>query len=355
MSGSRYRRPDRRAERPGASYTLAMPQFDMPRSALAAYRPELPVPEGLAEFWRRTIADARRHDPVISLEKVDSRLRLVDSYDLTFAGFGGDPIRAWLHVPAGAQGPLPTVICYIGYSGGRGFPFDNTLFAQAGYAQLVMDTRGQGYGQGGWSATPDPWPGAGQNHAPGWMTQGILDPASHFYRRVYTDGLRLVDAARTLPQVDNTSIVVTGVSQGGGITLAVAGLAGLHGIELAGAAPDVPFLCDFPRATTITERAPYSEVTAYLKGFRDHHDQAYTTLSHFDGAILGRWAEAPALFSVALMDPICPPSTVYAAYNWYGDGRVGDKQITVYPHNEHEGGGSYQRLVQLDWLAERFA
>ncbi len=55
---------------------------------------------------------------------------------------------------------------------------------------------------------------------------------------------------------------------------------------------------------------------------------------------------APALFSVGLMDPICPPSTVYAAYNHF----AGPKQIRVYPYNEHEGGGTYQTIEKIRFL-----
>ena len=32
-----------------------------------------------------------------------------------------------------------------------------------------------------------------------------------------------------------------------------------------------------------------------------------------------------------------------------------DKQIRVYAHNGHEGGGPYQVDAQLDWFADRFA
>ena len=38
-------------------------------------------------------------------------------------------------------------------------------------------------------------------------------------------------------------------------------------------------------------------------------------------------ADAPALFSVALRDAICPPSTVFAAYHHYG---AEDKDIRVW-------------------------
>lgn len=70
------------------------------------------------------------------------------------------------------------------------------------------------------------------------------------------------------------------------------------------------------------------------------------TLTYFDAAVLAGQATAPALFSVGLMDPICPPSTVYAAYNAY----AGTKQIREYPYAGHEGGGPWQEREQLGWL-----
>ena len=47
--------------------------------------------------------------------------------------------------------------------------------------------------------------------------------------------------------------------------------------------PDVPFLCDFPRAITLTTRDPYGEIVRYLKVHRDTSSQAFQTLAYFDG------------------------------------------------------------------------
>src|ERR1700759_1911001 len=96
---------------------------------------------------------------------------------------------------------------------------------------------------------------------------------------------------------------------------------------------------------------PYLEIVRYLKAHRDHEDAAFATLSYFDGAVLARRATAPALFSVALMDETCPPSTVYAAYNAYG----GAKEIVTYPYNDHEGGEAFHKARQAAWLAEAMA
>jgi cephalosporin-C deacetylase len=76
----------------------------------------------------------------------------------------------------------------------------------------------------------------------------------------------------------------------------------------------------------------------------------FTTHSYFDGVNFAKRADAAALFSVALLDPICPPSTVYAAFNQYAGA---DKEISVYRHNEHEGGQTWQWLAQADFLSAR--
>ena len=192
--------------------------------------------------------------------------------------------------------------------------------------------------------TPDPDPLGAPAH-PGFMTRGILDPATYYYRRVFADAVRAVETVRSHPAVDPGRVAVTGTSQGGGLSIAVAGL--VEG--LVGVMPDVPFLCDFPRAIILSDDDPYEEVVRYLKAHRDHVDRATRTLAYFDGAILGSRATAPALFSVGLMDHVCPPSTVYAAFNRYG----GPKDIREYAFNDHEGGESFQRDAQLRWLAER--
>jgi cephalosporin-C deacetylase len=321
-----------------------LPQTDLPIDALRTYSPDLRVPADLDAFWSTTLADTRQHDLAVSSTPVDTSLAVMESFDVSYAGYGGAPIRAWLHLPVSRTGPLPAVVEYLGYGGGRGLPHERFLYAAAGYAHLVMDTRGQG---STWAVgdTPDPEGGGAPFH-PGFMTQGILDPATYYYRRVFTDAVRAVEAVRTMDKVDPAQVVVTGGSQGGGISLAVAALVP----DLAGAMADVPFLSDFPRAITFVDTNPYSEIVHYLKAHRDHTDRALETLSYFDGAILSRRAQAPALFSVGLMDQICPPSTVYAAYNAYG----GPKQIREYPFNDHEGGGGFHEVAQLAWLKERF-
>lgn len=321
-----------------------MPRFDLSPTELHAYRPEVAEPADFDEFWAATLRDHSPSGVAPSLVRQAGRLSLVEVWDVTYSGYDGHPIKAWLLLPAGAEGPLPGVVEFVGYGGGRGWPQERLAWVAAGYAYLLMDTRGQGSGWGSGGATPDPV-GAGPA-TPGFMTRGIEDPLAYYYRRVFVDGVRAVETLRSLPQVDPTRVAVCGGSQGGGIAIAVAGLTP----GLAGAMPDVPFLCHFERAVGLTDKDPYNEIVRYLAVHRDAEAQVFSTLAYFDGVNFAKRTTAPALFSVALMDPICPPSTVFAARNHWAGGQA---DIVEYSFNEHEGGGSWQWQRQADWLAER--
>ena len=333
-----------------------MALFDLPLAELETYLPERTEPEDFTEFWTETLTETRAHPLSAQFSPVDAGLKTLETFDVSFAGFGGQTVKGWLLLPKGETN-LPCVVETIGYGGGRGFPTDWLAYSSAGYAHLVMDTRGQGsvWRQGD---TPDEGGSleAGGPSIPGFMTRGILDPRAYYYRRLITDAVRAVETASAFERVDASRLALSGGSQGGGLTLAVAGLSGLGlapDVQLA--LPDVPFLCAYRRAVNLTDALPYGEIAAYCKTQRDRVETVFQTLEYFDGVNFAAHAHAAALFSVGLMDEVCPPSTVYAAYNHYGaETQAGDKklvkEIVVWPFNRHEGGESFQLQKKLAFL-----
>lgn len=318
-----------------------MARFDLPLAELREYRPAVDEPADFDEFWDRTLTEARGAGGSALYTPVHTPFAHLDVFDVRFPGFGGEPIAAWLLAPRGSTG-LPGIAVFQGYGGGRGLVHEWLEWPSAGYATLVVDTRGQGSRQDDGGGTPDPHGSAPA--VPGSMTRGIENPADYFYRRVFTDAVRAVDALRDHPAVDAQRIAVTGVSQGGGIALAAAGL---HpGVAVC--MPDVPFLCHFARAVGMTDADPYDEIVRYLRVHRGSEERVFRTLSYMDGLSFAARADAAALFSVALHDAVCPPSTVFAAHNLYR----GPAEIVVHPFNGHEGGAAAQWPLQIAFARE---
>lgn len=317
-----------------------MPFFDLGPAELPKYRSSVTPPADFDAFWRDTLAEARQHKLNATFDLFDAGFSLVDVFDVSFAGYGGHPIRGWYIQPKNYAGGTGALVKFIGYNGGRGFPQDHLLWPASGRPVLVMDTRGQG---SGWSrgATPDP-EGSDPSQS-GFMTRGIANPATYFYRRVFTDAVRAIEALRSRADIDPARIATVGGSQGGALALVAAGL----DPTVKAAIADVPFLSDFPRAIGLASRDPYLEISRYLAVHRDMVERALETLRYFDTVNIVPRAKAHALYSVALMDTICPPSTVYASFNAYAGQ---SKKIVSYSYNDHEGGGAFQEREQLAWL-----
>ena len=318
---------------------------DLSLPELREYRPEVEEPGDFDEFWSAELAAAAGHvaEPVFT--PADTPARHADVFDVTFPGYGGDPVKAWFLLPHAAPPDSALIVEYIGYSGGRGDPFDWLTWSCAGHPHLIMDTRGQG---GGWRSadTADP----SDNGAPstrGFLTRGIADPRTHYYTRLFVDAAQAVAAARAHPAAAGRPVVTTGASQGGGLAIAAAHLSG----DVAAALPDVPFLAHFQRAVEMTDAHPYAELTEYCGVHHDRVGQVFRTLSYIDVVNHAKRVSRPALFSVGLADEITPASTIFAAFNHY----AGPKDIEVYPFNGHEGGGTRQFLAKLSFLHRHFS
>ncbi|MGH3194447.1 MAG: acetylxylan esterase [Streptosporangiaceae bacterium] len=143
---------------------------------------------------------------------------------------------------------------------------------------------------------------------------------------MFTDAVLAVEAASQLTGAPR--VAVSGISQGGGLALAAAALIS-QAVAMCHA--DVPFLCDIQRGITLAPEAPYTEVPEFLAHNVDLIPAALDTLRYVDCALLARRITARCLLSVGLMDTICPPSTVFAAYHEITAG----KDLAVHPFTGH--------------------
>jgi len=298
-----------------------MPSIDWPLEKLREYQPPLYRENDFEDYWRQTVAAAIRQPLNAELIPFDLPTRSVQCYAVRFDGFEGGRIAGWFLRPDAPAGKFPGVCYYHGYSGRAPRPLDLLPVASQGICVLSMDCRGQN----GQSQNMATFP---EGSAPGWMTQGIRDPRKYYFRYVYADAVRALELLARREEVDEDRLAITGVSQGGGITLAVAALSERPILAL----PDVPFLCDYRRAIAITPAGPYPEIPNFLKMFPDLVEPAMRTLSYCDNLNLAPMIKCRTLISNCLWDDICPPSTIFAVYNHL----TCPKQMEIYPFHKHE-------------------
>ena len=303
-----------------------MPLYDKPLEELVVYDPPLTKEPDFDAFWSETLRESAQAPLKAQLHEADYPVIGACVYEAFFEGWRGARICGWYLVPD-AQEPLPALVQYRGYSGYKQDLHHYLTWALQGYVVLAIDVRGQS----GDSSDPGEYPGG---HVRGWMTQGILDPRSYYYRGVYVDCLRALDFVSGRPEVDGDHVGIMGMSQGGGLVLAAAALDRRPALAM----PEMPYLCHFRRAVDMAMRMPYLEISDYLKRWPKREEQVWRTLSYFDNMNLASRITCPVLMNVGLQDDICPPSTVYAVFNKIR----APKEMRTYPYHNHE-------LVEAHW------
>ena len=76
-----------------------MAYFDFPIDELKVYKPERTEPKDFDAFWENTLNETRKAHLEVKFVKINNDLETIDTYDVEFNGFGGQPIKAWFSTP----------------------------------------------------------------------------------------------------------------------------------------------------------------------------------------------------------------------------------------------------------------
>jgi cephalosporin-C deacetylase len=299
--------------------------YDMPLDQLLTYKPQLTAQSDFTEFWLKTKALLSEEPVGLEISPIDYPVNGLRVYDLCFNGYGGSRIRCWYAVPD-RPGPHPGIVYhhkynYYEFSGGL---HDIVNMALHGYCVLGMGVRGQLRSEDN-SVAP-------YGHAAGWMSKGVLNKETYYYRGVYMDAVRAVEVLASRLEVDPARIGLYGGSQGAALSLVTAALTNIPKVIVA----EYPYLSDFRRAINMAQTGYYLELNEFFRqNLADDplvEERSLRTLSYYDVMNFAPWVRCPVLVSIGLVDLIAPPSTVFAVYNHL----QAPKEIRVYRFFGHE-------------------
>ena len=173
-----------------------------------------------------------------------------------------------------------------------------------------------------------------------YKTINLDDKERAYFRRVYLGCVRSVDFIESLDCFNGEDIAVTGGSQGGALSIVTAGLD--ERIDYLAAL--YPGLCD---------------LTGYLYGraggwpgwFMDENTnkaEKVETSKYFDVVNFARFVKVPGWYSWGYNDNVCPPTSMYSAYNMI----KAEKELHVFQETGHWDFPE-QRELKSKWLFEK--
>jgi cephalosporin-C deacetylase-like acetyl esterase len=163
---------------------------------------------------------------------------------------------------------------------------------------------------------------------PSVFLHGAPDPTAYHFHSVFLGIDRAIDYLTTRPDWNRKQLVLEGASQGGWLTLV---MAGLKNDKVTAAAAGVPFLSDLGRS--------YGSASGFIKQLNAMQG-AEALVPYYAGVNFARFIQCPVILSVGYLDSSCFPSSVYAAYNVIPSA---DKKLYVGPLAGHPLTAEYRQ------------
>lgn len=264
-------------------------------------QPATKCPADFDAFWQRALDEARQNalDPHLTLlpERCTEK---VNVYEVSFVNNRpGSLIYGILCVPV-AEGKYPALLRVPG-AGVR--PYGGDVYtASQGAITLEIGIHGIPV-----TMPLSVYENVREASLDGYWESNLDLPEKNFYRRVVQGAVRAVDYIASLPQWNGRDLGVTGASQGGFLSLAVAAL----DKRVTFLAPVHDAMCDYEMA--LQKKAcgwPH-----YFYNVQNPDPKKVEGARYYDGINFARRITCPGWYSFGYNDEVVPPSSAYSVYN----------------------------------------
>ena len=289
-------------------------------------KPSMPAPDDFDAFWigQKRKLDELPMNPVLT--GVDSHSPGIEVYNLKLDCLKTmPPVSAYFARPAEAKPKsLPAIIRFHGAGIWSASLGDAVKGAEMGMLSLDLNAHGVANGK-----SREYYAELEQTLLKGYSHRDRHDRESCYFLGMYLRMVRAMDFLTSQPEWDGKVLIVKGQSQGGAQAIAAAGLD--KRVTMIGAG--IPALCNQPGPVS-----GWPWLVPHRDGKPD--PQILQVSRYFDPVNFAARTTAEAVFSVGFVDVVCPPTTVYMAYN----NIRGKKQILNSPRLGHEAPDSQNEV-----------
>ncbi|MBO5823086.1 MAG: acetylxylan esterase [Lentisphaeria bacterium] len=266
--------------------------------------PALPCPADFNDFWNKIKSelDARPMDAVVTPEPVKNKALKGFKVIFPMGGDGKDGY-AKLSYPANAK-PKSLPAFLLVHGAGTGFVALKEEWTTLGGGMLLL------------SLSPMPADSKGgvyharQGRFAGYRHWNPDNRDKIFFKDMFSRVYRALQYLKSRPEWDGKTLIVYGVSQGGGQALAAGGL----DPQITMVVAHVPAICHHGGDARGTESGwPHYQLTP---AYKKNRQAVLNATAYFDGVNFARNIKTPrVLITTGFIDRTCPPESVFAAFN----------------------------------------
>ena len=218
------------------------------------------------------------------------------------------------------EGPFPAVLTLQNHGGGAwSVPREwATNFAEQGFLSMAINTHDVDNG-----LEQRCYDDLNRGALDSYTLHGFLDREDYYFKAVYTRLVRAIDYLTNLSEWDGKTLILTGRSQGGGLTLVGSGLDD----RVTGMVCAVPAMCEhgghkfgrpagWPRFVPNDEHN-YGKGWEYAETGNGHGPVSrpvWEVSRYYDAVNFARRISCPAVINLGLIDTCVPPTTVFSAF-----------------------------------------
>ncbi|HLF95435.1 MAG TPA: acetylxylan esterase [Planctomycetota bacterium] len=241
----------------------------------------------------------------------------------------GRKVYGWVVIPEG-KGPYPAILELPAYGSGAlppPAPMNGAIYATLSVHNSDLE-----------APAKDPY-----------QPERTDDHRKNFFKYPVLGGVRMIDHLAALPQFDGKRLALTGKSQGGGLSIMVAGL-DRRVTHLSAVVPAFG-----QHAGTRSGRSSGFPGWVWQKekdGLKEQADLLLRETEYYEIAHFARRFKGSAHVMAGWIDTVCPPSSIMAAFNQF----PGTREIVHGPAQDHDWNrnGKNWWPIRQEWL-KKFA